>query len=62
MRDRDPSAVEAAAPVDLVDARIRAREVHEWQEHHDGSNEDVSEHALMMNHVVDQRQSGKSAG
>jgi hypothetical protein len=34
------SAVVTAPAVDLVDARIRAREVREWQEGHDDSDED----------------------
>ena len=44
-------AVEAAPPVDLVDAGVRAGEVRERQEDHDGSDEDVPEHGLIMHQL-----------
>ena len=57
----DGSAVEAAPAIDLVDARVRAREVCEWQERHDASDEEVPEHDLIVQTQFDQRKSGKSA-
>src|SRR4249919_2045218 len=58
---RGSSAVEAAAASDVVDARVRSDGVRERGRDHDETDEDHSEHALMVTVALDQRQSRQSS-